>query len=126
MWEECHDVFVGVTKCVYFDDLDGNRLEVYCNVPADEYAKSVSNPYSRYGGIEAVLEGKISQKPGAVAPLMSLERSVEVNWLLTSDGWLLLYPVIRNSRISEILAEATIGACRECAKLIRKNASSSN
>ena len=60
--------FHGVTKSVYFEDPDGNRLEVYCNVPAEEYTKSVPNPYSRYGGIEEELEGKISQKAGTVAP----------------------------------------------------------
>jgi len=63
-----HTIFHGVTKSVYFYDPDGNRLEVYCNVPAEEYRKSVPNPYSRYGGIEDELEGKIPQKPGTVAP----------------------------------------------------------
>ena len=60
--------FHGVTKSVYFEYPDGNRLEVYCNVPPEEYQKSVPNPYSRYGGIEDELEGKISQKSGTVAP----------------------------------------------------------
>lgn len=63
-----HTIFHGVTKSVYFYDPDGNRLEVYCNVPAEEYRKSVPHPYSRYGGIEDELEGKIPQKPGTVAP----------------------------------------------------------
>lgn len=43
-------------------------LEVYCNVPEDEYRKSVPNPYSRYGSIEAELEGKVAQMEGSVAP----------------------------------------------------------
>jgi len=47
---------------------DSNRLEVYCNVPEEEYRKSVPNPYSRYGAIEDELEGKIPQKAGTVAP----------------------------------------------------------
>ena len=63
-----YTVFHGVTKSVYFFDPDGNRLEVYCNVPEEEYRKSVPNPYSRYGPIEDELEGKIAQKPGSVAP----------------------------------------------------------
>ena len=63
-----HTIFHGVTKSVYFYDPDGNRLEVYCNVPAEEYRKSVPHPYSRYGSIEDELEGKIPQKPGTVAP----------------------------------------------------------
>lgn len=63
-----YTTFHGVTKSVYFFDPDGNRLEVYCNVPAEEYRKSVANPYSRYGGIEDELEGKIPQKAGTVAP----------------------------------------------------------
>jgi catechol 2,3-dioxygenase len=63
-----HTVFHGVTKSVYFYDPDGNRLEVYCNVPAEEYRKSVPHPYSRYGGIEDELEGRVPQKPGTVAP----------------------------------------------------------
>ena len=63
-----HTTFHGVTKSVYFYDPDGNRFEFYCNVPAEEYLKSVPNPYSRYGAIEDELEGKIPQKPGTVAP----------------------------------------------------------
>jgi catechol 2,3-dioxygenase len=63
-----HTVFHGVSKSVYFFDPDGNRLEVYCNVPAEEYRKSVPHPYSRYGGIDEELEGKIPQKAGTVAP----------------------------------------------------------
>jgi catechol 2,3-dioxygenase len=63
-----YTVYHGVTKSVYFYDPDGNRLEVYCNVPPQEYQKSVPNPYSRYGAIEDELEGKIPQKPGTVAP----------------------------------------------------------
>jgi hypothetical protein len=55
-----YTIFHGVTKSVYFFDPDGNRLEVYCNVPEEEYRKSVPNPYSRYGAIEEELEGKIS------------------------------------------------------------------
>jgi catechol 2,3-dioxygenase len=63
-----HTVYHGITKSVYFYDPDGNRLEVYCNVPEEEYRKSAPQPYSRYGGIEDELEGKIPQKPGTVAP----------------------------------------------------------
>lgn len=63
-----YTTFHGVTKSVYFFDPDGNRLEVYCNVSEAEYRKSVPNPYSRYGGIDDELEGKIPQKPGTVAP----------------------------------------------------------
>ncbi|MGQ0522759.1 MAG: VOC family protein [Betaproteobacteria bacterium] len=63
-----YTTFHGVTKSVYFFDPDGNRLEVYCNVPEDEYRKSVPNPYSRYGSIEEELEGKAPQKAGTVAP----------------------------------------------------------
>ena len=63
-----HTTFHGVTKSVYFYDPDGNRFEFYCNVPAEQYLKSVPNPYSRYGAIEDELEGKIPQKPGTVAP----------------------------------------------------------
>jgi hypothetical protein len=37
-------------------------------VPAEEYGKSVPNPYSRYGSIEDELDGKIPQRPGTVAP----------------------------------------------------------
>lgn len=64
----CYTTFHGVSKSVYFNDPDGNVLEVYCNVPAEEYLRSVPNPYSRYGGIEDELEGKIPQKPGTVVP----------------------------------------------------------
>lgn len=63
-----HTVFHGVAKSVYFYDPDGNMLEVYCNVPPEEYRKSVSNPYFVYGSIDDELEGKIPQKPGTVAP----------------------------------------------------------
>ena len=63
-----YTTYHGVTKSVYFYDTDGNRFEVYCNVPPEEYRKSVPNPYSRYGGIEDELEGKIPQKQGTVAP----------------------------------------------------------
>ncbi len=63
-----HTVFHGVTKSIYFYDPDGNMLEVYCNVPPEEYRKSVPNPYGFYGGIEAELEGMNPQKPGTVAP----------------------------------------------------------
>jgi catechol 2,3-dioxygenase len=63
-----YTVFHGITKSVYFFDPDGNRLEVYCNVPEAVYRKSVPNPYSRYGSIEDELDGKIPQKPGSVAP----------------------------------------------------------
>ena len=52
-----HTTFHGVTKSVYFYDPDGNRFEFYCNVPAEQYLKSVPNPYSRYGAIE-VRSGK--------------------------------------------------------------------
>jgi len=62
-----YTTFHGITKSVYFFDPDGNRLEVYCNVAPEEYRKSVPNPYSRYGGIEDELEGRIPQKPGTVA-----------------------------------------------------------
>jgi catechol 2,3-dioxygenase len=63
-----HTVFHGVSKSVYFKDPDGNVLEVYVNVPEEEYRKSVPNPYSRYGSIEDELDGKIAQKEGSVAP----------------------------------------------------------
>ncbi|MEK7228520.1 MAG: VOC family protein [Candidatus Binatota bacterium] len=63
-----HAVFHGITKSIYFYDPDGNMLEVYCNVPPEEYRKSVPNPYSLYGDITAELVGKIPQKPGTVAP----------------------------------------------------------
>jgi catechol 2,3-dioxygenase len=64
----CYTTFHGISKSVYFNDPDGNTLEVYCNVPAEEYRKSVPNPYSRYGSIEEELEGKTPQKEGTVAP----------------------------------------------------------
>ncbi len=63
-----YTTFHGVAKSIYFFDPDGNLFEVYCNVPPEEYRKSVPNPYSRYGGIEDELEEKIPQKPGTVAP----------------------------------------------------------
>ena len=63
-----YTTFHGITKSVYFFDPDGNRLEFYCNVPEEEYRKSVPNPYSRYGPIEEELEGKVPQKAGTVAP----------------------------------------------------------
>ena len=63
-----HTVYHGITKSVYFFDPDGNRLELYVNVPAEEYRKSAPQPYSRYGAIEDELEGKIPQKEGTVAP----------------------------------------------------------
>lgn len=34
----------GITKSVYFTDPDGNQLEVYCDVPRQEYAR-MPNPY---------------------------------------------------------------------------------
>jgi hypothetical protein len=43
-------------------------LEVYCNVPAEEYRKTAPNPYYNYGSIEDELAGKIPQRPGTVAP----------------------------------------------------------
>ena len=64
----CYTTYHGISKSIYFNDPDGNMLEVYCNVPPEEYRKSVPNPYSRYGGIEDELEGKVPQKPGTVAP----------------------------------------------------------
>ena len=63
-----HTVFHGVSKSVYFFDPDGNRLELYVNVPETEYQKSVPHPYSRYGSIEDELDGKAPQKAGTVAP----------------------------------------------------------
>jgi len=63
-----HVVFHGITKSIYFYDPDGNMLEVYCNVPPEEYRKSAPNPYGLYGDISAELEGKLPQKPGTVAP----------------------------------------------------------
>jgi catechol 2,3-dioxygenase len=61
-------VFHGVSKSVYFNDPDGNLFEVYCNVPPEEYLKSVPHPYSRYGAIDDELEGKVPQKAGTVVP----------------------------------------------------------
>ena len=63
-----HTVYHGVAKSIYFLDPDGNLLEVYCNVPPEEYRKSAPNPYFRYGSIEDELEGKVPQRPGTVAP----------------------------------------------------------
>lgn len=63
-----HTVFHGVSKSIYFYDPDGNMLEVYCNVPPEEYQKGVPNPYGFYGGIEEELEGRAPQRPGTVAP----------------------------------------------------------
>ncbi|HYC45639.1 MAG TPA: VOC family protein [Burkholderiales bacterium] len=63
-----HTVYHGITKSVYFFDPDGNRLELYCNVPPEEYRKSVTQPYSRYGAIEDELDGRIPQREGTVAP----------------------------------------------------------
>ena len=63
-----HTVFHGVSKSVYFYDPDGNRLELYVNVPEEEYRKSTPQPYWRYGSIEDELEGKTPQKEGTVAP----------------------------------------------------------
>ncbi len=63
-----HTVYHGVSKSVYFNDPDGNLFEVYCNVPPEEYKKSVPHPYSRYGAIDDELEGKIPQKVGTVVP----------------------------------------------------------
>ena len=64
----CHTTFHGVSKSIYFNDPDGNVLEVYVNVPEEEYRKSVPNPYSRYGSIDDELSGKSEQKAGTVAP----------------------------------------------------------
>ena len=63
-----HTVYHGITKSVYFFDPDGNRLELYVNVPDEEYRKSAQQQYSRYGAIEDELDGKIPQKEGTVAP----------------------------------------------------------
>jgi catechol 2,3-dioxygenase len=63
-----YTVFHGISKSIYFNDPDGNMLEVYVNVPPEEYRKSVPNPYSRYGGIDDELEGTVAQKAGTVAP----------------------------------------------------------
>jgi catechol 2,3-dioxygenase len=64
----CHVVFHGIAKSIYFYDPDGNMLEVYCNVPPEEYRQTVKNPYGLYGDISAELEGREPQKPGTVAP----------------------------------------------------------
>ena len=61
-------VFHGVAKSIYFYDPDGNQLEVYCNVPPEQYRDAVDNPYYNYGGIEDELTGKVPQKIGTVAP----------------------------------------------------------
>ena len=61
-------VYHGIAKSIYFEDPDGNVLEVYCNVPAEEYRKSVPNPYGIWGQIEDELAGKVPQKPDTVAP----------------------------------------------------------
>ena len=63
-----HTVYHGITKSIYFYDPDGNRLELYCNVPEEEYRKSTPQPYSRYNTIEDELEGRIPQREGTVAP----------------------------------------------------------
>jgi len=63
-----HTVYHGITKSVYFYDPDGNRFEVYCNVPEEEYRKSAPNPYSSYGAIEDELDGRIPQRAGTLAP----------------------------------------------------------
>src|SRR5712692_11367872 len=56
-----HVVFHGITKSIYFYDPDDNLLEVYCNVPPEEYRNTVKNPYGLYGDIAAELEGKQPQ-----------------------------------------------------------------
>lgn len=61
-------VFHGVTKSIYFYDPDGNMLEVYVNVPPDEYRKSVPNPFGLYAHIDDELEGKVPQRPGTIVP----------------------------------------------------------
>ena len=61
-------VYHGIAKSIYFEDPDGNVLEVYCNVPPEEYRKSAPNPYGIWGHIEEELQGKAPQKPGTVAP----------------------------------------------------------
>jgi catechol 2,3-dioxygenase len=63
-----HTVYHGITKSIYFYDPDGNRLELYCNVPEEEYRKSAPQPYSRYNSIEDELEGSTPQREGTVAP----------------------------------------------------------
>ena len=64
----CYTTYHGISKSIYFNDPDGNMLEVYCNVPPEEYRQSVPNPYSRYGSIDDELEGKVTQRAGTVAP----------------------------------------------------------
>ena len=61
-------VFHGVAKSIYFYDPDGNQLELYCNVPPEQYRESVPNPYYNYGGIEDELDGKVPQRQGSVVP----------------------------------------------------------
>ena len=63
-----HTVFHGVTKSIYFFDPDGNMLEVYCNVPREEFRKSVPNEFGSFGDIEDELTGKVPQRPGTVVP----------------------------------------------------------
>jgi catechol 2,3-dioxygenase len=63
-----HTIYHGVAKSIYFMDPDGNMLEVYCNVPPEEYRKTAPNPYYRYGSIEDELAGEVPQRPGTVAP----------------------------------------------------------
>lgn len=63
-----HAVFHGVTKSVYFYDPDGNVFEFYCNVPPEEYRKSMDNPYAAGAEIDDELQGKVPQRPGTVAP----------------------------------------------------------
>ena len=61
-------VYHGIAKSIYFEDPDGNALDVYCNVPPEEYRKSVPNPYGIWGNIEEELQGKVPQRSGTVAP----------------------------------------------------------
>ena len=61
-------VYHGIAKSIYFEDPDGNVLEVYCNVPPEEYRNSVPNPYGIWGNIEEELQGKVPQRSGTVAP----------------------------------------------------------
>ena len=56
-------IFHGVAKSIYFFDPDGNLLEVYCNVPPEEYRKSVSNPYYNYGKHRRRASRQIPQSP---------------------------------------------------------------
>ena len=62
-----HTVFHGITKSIYIFDPDGNLLKVYCNVPPEEYNKSVPNPFSWYHSIKEELQGA-PQEPVTVAP----------------------------------------------------------